>query len=312
MRTSTLHPALFLAIFCAPAAAAQEQDFRIAVNVNLVVLHATVRNDKGQFVSDLSERDFAVYEDGVRQTIRLFRHEDVPVTVGLVIDHSGSMAAKLADVTAAARAFVRASNPEDQMFVVNFNEHVSLGLPPAIRFTGRVDELESAISRAPAAGETALYDAIAEALTRIKLGDREKKALIVISDGADNASVRSLADVLQMAGESSSVIYTVGIFDENGSDANPEVLRRLARATGGEAFFPSQLEGAVAICERIARDIRNQYTLGYVPIETARRKPYRAIRVTASAAGKGKLVARTRTGYIAASDSGSAKKEDGK
>src|ERR1019366_4252035 len=144
--------------------------YRISMNVDLVVLHATVRDRKGRFASDLREQDFGVYEDGVRQSIRVFRHEDIPVTVGLVVDHSGSMVPKLTDVIAAARTFVPSSNQEYQMFVVNFNERVTLGLPGALRFTNRPDELESAILKAPATGQTALYDAVVEALKRLQAG----------------------------------------------------------------------------------------------------------------------------------------------
>src|ERR1039458_6105815 len=182
--------------------------FRIAVNVDLVVLRPTVRDRKGSFVSDLREQDFEVYEDGVRQSIRLFKHEDIPVTVGLVIDHSGSMHHKLPDVVAAARTFVRSSNQEDQMFVVNFNEHVTLGLPGEMSFSNRSEELERAIWKTSTAGQTALYDAIAEALERLRAGSRDKKVLIVISDGGDNASTHSLDDVLKMAGQSSALVYT--------------------------------------------------------------------------------------------------------
>ncbi len=149
------------------------------MNVDLVVLHPTVTDRKGRFISDLRQQDLEVYEDGVRQSIRLFRHEDIPVTVGLVVDHSGSMQRKLADVIAAARTFVQSSNPEDQMFVVNFNENVTLGLPGAIPFTNSSDELERAISKTPTTGQTALYDASAVALERLQAGSRDKKALIV-------------------------------------------------------------------------------------------------------------------------------------
>lgn len=273
--------------------------YRVSVNVDLVVLHATVRDRKGRFASNLREQDFEVSEDGVRQSIRLFRHEDIPVTVGLVIDHSGSMRPKLTDVIAAARTFVHSSNQEDQMFVVNFNENVTLGLPDAIRFTNRIDELESAILKAPATGQTALYDAVIVALERLQAGIREKKVLIVISDGGDNASAHTLAEVLQRVEQSSALVYTIGIFDEQDPDRKPDVLRRLARATGGESFFPGQLSEVVTICERIARDIRNQYTIGYVSTSAAQPGAYRSIRVVAAAAGYGKLHVRSRAGYIA-------------
>jgi Ca-activated chloride channel family protein len=282
---------------------------RILVDVNLVVLSPTVQDRQGRFVSDLRQQDFEVYEDRVRQPIRLFRHEDIPVTVGLVVDHSGSMRPKLTEVIAAARSFVVSSNPEDELFVVNFNEHVTLGLPDAIRFTNRADELERAISKTAATGMTALYDAISVALERLKAGNREKKVLIVISDGGDNASARNLAQVLQMAGQSSALVYTIGIFDQDDEDRNPNVLKQLARETGGEAFFPEHLNDVVANCERIARDIRNQYTIGYASTNATEPGVYRAIRVAAVAKDHGKLSVHARAGYIVAGESHPVKDE---
>ncbi len=265
----------------------------------MVVLPATVRDRQGHLVSDLREQDFEVYEDGVPQRLRLFRHEDVPVTAGLVVDHSGSMQPKLAELTAAARTFVQSSNPEDQMFVVNFNEKVTLGLPATVRFTNSSAELERAISHAPAAGQTALYDAVVQAFERLQEGSRDKKVLLVISDGGDNASAHSLAQVLKLADQSRVAIYTIGVFEEDDPDANPRVLRHLAQATGGEAFFPHELSEVVTICERIARDIRNQYTIGYISTNATRDGARRTIRVVARAAGHSKLSVRTRASYIA-------------
>ena len=275
------------------------ESFRISVDVALVVLPATVIDRQGGFVSDLGEQNFEVYENGVPQRIRLFKNEDIPVTVGLVVDHSSTMGSKLAEVTAAARTFVRSSNQEDEMFVVNFNENVSLGLPRTTRFTNSTAELERAITAAPAGGQTALYDAIAKALEELQAGSRDKKVLIVVSDGGDNASARSLSQVMKLAEQSSAVIYTLGVFDEEDPDRNPAVLKRLAQATGGEAFFPSQLSEVVAICGRIARDIRHQYTIGYVPSNLTRDGAYRAIRVRARANGHDRLSVRTRAGYRA-------------
>jgi len=286
----------------ATPATGQDRDpasFRISVDVALVVLPATVSDREGGFVPNLGARDFEIYENGVPQRIQLFRNEDVPVTVGLVVDHSTTMRPKMAEVSAAARTFVRASNRDDEMFVVNFNETVSLGLPGAIRFSDRTAELEDAIANTPAEGQTALYDAIAKGLEELQAGSRDRKALIVVSDGGDNASAHSLAQVMKLAGQSSAVIYTVGIFDEEDPDRNPGALKRLAQATGGQAFFPKQLGDVVAICEGIARDLRHQYTIGYVPSNPARDGAYRAIRVLARAEGHGKLSVRTRTGYIA-------------
>jgi VWFA-related protein len=273
--------------------------FRIAVEVDLVVLPIAVHDRQGRYVPDLLQQDFEVYEDRLPQQIKLFRHEDIPVIAGLLIDHSGSMRTKLAKVIAGARTFVQFSNPQDQMFVVNFNETVSLGLPEGIPFSVDANELERAIWKAPAAGETALYDAIIEALKRLQTGSRDKKVLIVISDGADNASVHRLAQVLEMAEQSNAIIYTVGLFEPDDKDANPKVLNRLAKATGGEAFFPDKLSDVVDICGRIAHDIRNQYTLGYFASNAVRDGAYRTVRVVARATGKGKLVVRTRAGYMA-------------
>jgi VWFA-related protein len=267
------------------------------VDVNLVVLPIAVHDRQGRYVSGLHEQDFEVYEDRIAQRIKLFRHEDIPVIAGLLIDHSGSMRTKLAQVTAGARAFVQFSNPRDQMFVVNFNEKVSLGLPQGMPFSANVNELGWAIWKAPAEGETALYDAIIESLQRLHTGSRDKKVLIVISDGADNASAHRLAQVLELAEQSSAIIYAVGLFEPDDRDANPKVLSRLAKATGGEAFFPNQLSAVVEISESIAHDIRNQYTIGYSS-DAARNGVYRAVRVVARAPGQGKLAVRTRAGYI--------------
>jgi Ca-activated chloride channel homolog len=272
---------------------------RISVDVALVVLHATVSDRQGGFVSNLGERDFEVYEDGAPQRIRLFKNEDIPVTVGLVVDHSTTMTPKIAEVTAAARIFVRSSNREDEMFVVNFNEIASMGLPAAKGFSNSAAELGAAIEATPTGGMTALYDAIAKAMEKLQAGSRDKKALIVVSDGGDNASSRTLAQIMELAGKSNAVIYTVGIFDDEDLDKNPGVLKRLAQATGGEAFFPTQLSEVTAACERIARDIRHQYTIGYVPPNRPSDGGYRSIRVVARMNGRDKLSVRTRTGYVA-------------
>jgi VWFA-related protein len=283
-------------------AAGQDQDrtaFRIAIDVALVVLHATVTDRHGSLVSNLAEQDFEVYENGVAQHIQFLRNEDVPVAAGLVIDHSGSMTPKIAEVTAAAKAFVRSSNRDDQMFVVNFNDTASLGLPASIPFTATTAELEHAIVEQSTAGMTALYDAVAMGLAQLQAASRDKKVLIVVSDGGDNASRRRLDQIMKLAEQSTAVIYTVGVFDPDDPEKNPGVLKRLAQATGGEAFLPGKLDEVVAICEGIARDIRHQYTIGYVPGNPARDGSYRAIRLLARSKGQGRLSVRTRTGYRA-------------
>lgn len=275
--------------------------YTIRVDVDMVILHATAQDHKHALVSGLDKDNFQVYEDGVLQTIKHFSHEDIPVTVGMVIDNSGSMGPKRTDVIAAALAFARSSNPQDQIFVVNFNERVSFGLPDNTPFTDQVAQLEVALSRIRAQGETALYDALAAALEHLRMGKRDKKVLIIISDGGDNASKHKLTEIVTMVGQPDAIIYTIGIFDEQDPDRNPVVLKRLAKDTGGEAFLPESLKDVAPICEKIAHDIRNQYTISYAPTNRKRDGTYRVIEVRASAPGRGRLSVRTRTGYFAPS-----------
>lgn len=284
----------------APSSQGREGDgFTIRVSVDQVVLHATVRDRRGTPVSGLSPKDFQIYENGILQETKYFSHDDIPVEVGLIVDNSGSMRPKRAEVIAAALAFARSSNRQDQMFVVNFNENVSFGLPQDMPFTDEVGQLESALSRISANGETALYDAVAAGLEHLKTGNRDKKVLIVISDGADNASKHNKAQILAMAGQSDAIIYTIGLFDEGDPDQRFDVLKQLAKAAGGEAFLPASVKDVVPICERIAHDIRSQYTLAYIPTNRKQDGTYRAVQVKAGAPGRGRVSVRTRAGYYA-------------
>jgi len=289
---------LLLVLSLVGSAGAQDpQTYQLSVNVDLVVLNATVRDQKGRVAADLRQQDFEIFEDGVRQDIKLFRHEDIPVSVGLVIDHSGSMRPKLSNVIAAARTFIQSSSPDDQMFVVNFNENIIRGLPADIPFTNRIDELARAISATPATGKTALYDAVWKASEWLAGGIRDKKVLVVISDGGDNASTHTLADVLQAGNKSNIQVYTIGIFDPDDPDKNPGALRQLAQATGGEAFVPNEVSEVVSVCESIAKDIRTQYTLGYLSSVARQNGGYHSIKLLARGTGKAKLTVRTRSGY---------------
>jgi VWFA-related protein len=272
-------------------------EYTLKVKADLVVLTATVVDRNNALVSGLDKDDFQIYEDSVPQHIKTFSHEDLPVTAGLVIDNSGSMSPKRADVIAAALLFARSSNPRDQMFVVNFNEHVSYGLPANMPFTDRRDQLEQGLNAINTIGETALYDAMAAALDHLQQGEWDKKVLILISDGGDNASKHTLAQVIEMAKRSAAIIYAIGIFDEPDGDQNPGVLKRFAKETGGEAFFPESSKDVATICEKIARDIRNQYTLAYVPSISKQDSGYRVLDVRVSAPGHGRLSVRTRAGY---------------
>jgi Ca-activated chloride channel family protein len=279
----------------------QGKQSQIRVFVGLVVLRASTQDRRGVAVSGLEKDNFQVYEDGVLQHIEAFSHEDIPVTVGLIVDSSGSMKPKRAEVVAAATTFARASNSADQMFVVNFNEKVSFGLPEGTPFTDQTGALEVALQRAPTAGKTALYDAINAGLEHLKKGDRDKKVLIVISDGGDNASSNKLKEIMTQAVESNAIIYTIGIFDEADNDKNPQVLKELSRATGGESFLPDTLDQVVPLCARIAHDIRSQYTIAYTPTNHTQDGAFRAIQVKAAAPGHGRLVVRTKRGYYAPS-----------
>lgn len=292
-------PSVVLPQASSPSQGPEGDQYTIRENVDFVVLHPTVQDRKGSLVSRLSKDDFQVYEDGVLQQIKYFSHEDIPVTVGLVVDNSGSMGRKRPEVIAAALAFARSSNPEDEMFAVAFNENVWFGLPDNAPFTDKADHLEIALSRIAANGMTALYDAVAAGIEHLKKGNRDKRVLIVVSDGADNASKNKLAHIMTMAGRSDAIIYTVGVFDENDPDRNPRVLRQLARATGGEAFLPVSVRDVVPICQQIARDIRNQYTVAYAPKNRKQDGTYRVIQVKAAAPGRGRLTVRARAGYYA-------------
>ncbi len=284
-----------------PSSSRPVDDYTIKVNVDMVVLRATAHDRNNASVSGLNQTNFQVYEDGVLQSIKYFSHEDVPVTVGLVVDNSGSMGPKRRDVIAAALAFARSSNPQDEMFVVNFNERVSFGLPTNTAFTDQAFQLQAALSRVAADGETALYDAVALALDHLKKGNRDKKVLIVVSDGGDNASKHKLSEIIALAGQPDATIYTIGLFDDQDADRNPGVLKRLARETGGDAFLPGSLNEVTPICERIARDIRNQYTIAYIPTNRKHDGTFRVIQVKAREPGHGHLSVRTRTGYFAPS-----------
>jgi Ca-activated chloride channel family protein len=278
----------------------QQDEYTIRTSVDLVVLRATVRDHKGAPVAGLGKEDFQVFEDKIPQPIESFSYEDVPVTVGLLIDNSGSMRSKRSDVIQAALAFARSSNPEDQVFVVNFNEHVSMGLPDNVPFTGNQQQLEMALSRGKADGLTALYDAVAAALEKLKKGKWDKKVLIVISDGGDNASRQKLDEILSMVNQSSAILYTMGIFDANDDDRNPRVLKQLSRISGGESFFPESLQEILPICQQIAHDIRNQYTISYAPANRKSDGRYRAIEVKArKSSSRGRLTVITRAGYSA-------------
>lgn len=281
-----------------PAVAPVEQPFKLTATAELVLLDVSVKDAAGGHVSNLKAGNFRVYEHGNLQAITHFGSEDVPVTVGLVVDTSGSMLLKQAEVIAAALAFIRASNRQDEAFVVNFSDGVKSGLPASIPFTSDIHQLRAALSESKPEGRTALYDAILFSLSHLEKGTRDRKTLVLVSDGGDNNSVHGSEDVMRMVRESRATIYTIGIFDESDKDQNPGVLRHLAQVSGGEAFFPGQLSEVGGICEEIAKDIRARYTIGYVPVRLGDKGSLRKVKVVASQSGGHELVVHTRTTYF--------------
>lgn len=290
------------------ATSPKSNQFAINVNVNMVVLHASVLDHKGHLVNNLKASNFRVYEDGVLQHLAVFSHADIPVTMGIVIDDSGSMRDKRPSVDAAAYTFVKTSNPFDQVFVVNFNDEYYLDTPG--NFATNKQQLKAALDKIDSRGGTALYDAVYASLDHLKLGSHSKKVLLVITDGEDNASRYTFAQLIRHAEQSNAVIYCIGLLGRerrgglfkihgSGDRHAAKVLKELARATGGQAYFPKSLDQVEATCIKIAHDIRDQYTLAYYPTNAQRDGTYRSIRIKLVGPGTKHYIVRTRPGYYA-------------
>jgi Ca-activated chloride channel homolog len=282
------------------SSSAQEQQpaFRSSSS-ELVVLPVVVTDKQGRYVSDLPGDRFTIFDNGRRVPIELFSNQDTPVTVGLVIDASGSMRPKIGEVLAAALRFAHLSNPEDELFALRFNDDVEMVVKdrPFI-MANEIADLETAIGGIRPEGRTALYDGLMTSLDHLRSGTRTRKVLIVISDGGDNASDAKLEHVLARARDSNAAIYTVGVFDSDDMDKNPGVLKDLARTTGGERFLPRSAGELLTACEKIAREVRGGYTIGYVP--PARDGAFHRVRVEIDPSVTRHLNVRTRPGYFAA------------
>ena len=276
---------------------ANESVYTITDYVNLVLLDVVVKDRQGRYVTGLTKNDFRVFEDGQRQAITQFASVDTPVTIGLVVDNSGSMRFKRPEVVMAGLAFAKQSNPHDEFFVVNFNNHVVRGLPERIPFTDSLQQLRSALYFGTPEGQTALYDAIAYSLNHLELSRQDKRTLIVVSDGGDNISNISFAELMKLIESSRATIYTVGLFDPEDHDRNPGILQKLAKISGGQFFEPARLEEVIPIFKKISDDIRSRYSIGYVPHDVGTKRVLRSVRVTASDVNRGKLSVRTRTAY---------------
>jgi VWFA-related protein len=272
------------------------------LDTRIVVCHTTVIDKSGHLVTTLPESAFTVFENKVRQTIRRFRREDVPVSLGLVIDNSGSMRNRLGQVKAAALALVKESNPADEVFIVNFNDSAYLDNPKDKPFTNDLGELEAALAKIDTRGGTAMRDAIQMSIEHLKGGHRDKKVLVVITDGNDNASLVGMDTILKNAHKSDVLIYGVGLLSEEEhreAGRARKALNELAEATGGKTFFPKEVSEVDAIARQVAHDIRNQYVIEYSPTNSNMDGTFRAIRITAKAPG---TTVRTRSGYYATPD----------
>lgn len=277
-------------------------------DVDEVLLHATVQDDHNHIVTTLERSAFTVFEDGKQQNIISFHNQDIPVSIGIVIDNSGSMREKRAKVNQAALNLVRASNPKDEVFVVNFNDEYYLDQD----FTNDLLKLKEALEKIDASGGTALYDAVVASAEHLKRNARlEKRVLFVVTDGEDNASNENLEQaVKQLQEPDGPSVYAIGILgDEEHPKRAKRALETIAQRTGGLAFFPKTLDEVDEISRTVAHDIRNQYLIGYKPTNPRDTGGFRTVKVEAKAKGHGKMVVRTKSGYYAgAQPAGAASK----
>jgi Ca-activated chloride channel homolog len=276
----------------APGSSDQSSLFVFKRQVEEVVLHATVTDEHNHLVPSLPQSAFAVYENGVPETITAFRKEDVPVAMGIVVDNSGSMRDKRDKINQAVLNLIRASNPGDEIFVVNFSETSYLDQD----FTSDVQLLQAALHRVSLRGTTALYDAVVASSKHLNSANLDKKVLLVITDGQDNMSQETLQEASrQLQPSNGPTVYAIGLTGVRQSGR--QSLQQLADGTGGVAYFPETLDQVDDITRTIAHDIRSQYMISYRPKNQNVKPEYQSLRVEAQAPGYGKLTVRTKTGY---------------
>jgi Ca-activated chloride channel homolog len=272
---------------------------QFVAETRLVVLHASVSDKRGKLITTLTQDDFKIFENGLPQELKLFRREDVPVSLGIIIDNSGSMRAKRERVEAATLNLVKESNPQDEVFIVNFNDEAFLDVP----FTNDVKRMESGLARIDSRGGTAMRDAVDMSINYMKSdGKKDKKVLLVITDGNDNASNVTLERVVQKALQSEVLVYAIGLLvEEEKHDATKakRALKEITSTTGGLVFYPATVGEIQQLTSEIAHDIRNQYTLAYSPTQPDDGS-YRQIKVVCNAPGAPSV--RTRSGYYARRD----------
>jgi VWFA-related protein len=288
-------------------AAAPEKGYTIGVSVDMVVMYTSVFNKQGHFVAGLKKDNFKLYEDGIQQTLASFSQEDVPVNMGILLDLSGSMRSRIDQVNRAALAFIRASNPRDQVFLIGFNDEVEL----LQDYTSDIDEITDALENTVVTGGTALYDAIYLGIQKAQTGSRPKKAIVVISDGEDRDSYYKLDELLAKVQEADVQVFSVGLLGEvpekglfgrwskTGPEKARDALQKIAEETGGKAFFPSKLTDIHTIVTEIATDLRSQYSLAYLSSNAARDGSFRRVKIELSGQETASISARYRRGYYA-------------
>ena len=272
----------------------------ISVHTELVAVPVAVTDQRGHSLKGLRQDDFRVFEDGRPRPIVAFRQGDEPVTLGLIVDRSQSMRSKTPALLAALSAVLESSRPDSELFAVDFNDRVSFALGDGRTFTNDAGELMAALTGIRAEGRTALYDGVMKGLQHLQLGYASRRVLIVVSDGGDNASRATYAEVLALAHRTDAVIYGIGLVgaplmdrEENGG-----ALKRLCRDTGGAAYFPRTLDDTAVVSAEVARSVREQYTLGFAPAPRGNGPAFRTIKVKVTAEGRGRLRIRTRSGYV--------------
>jgi Ca-activated chloride channel homolog len=281
----------------APPHVDQDETPTFTADTRLVLLHASVIDKSGKLITDVPQSAFKVYENGVEQPIKIFRREDVPVSMGVIIDNSGSMSQKRTSVAAAALALVKNSNPQDEVFIVNFSDDAYLDQS----MTSDIRKLEEALDRLDARGGTAMRDALTMSIDYVKKqGKKDKKVLLVITDGDDNASSESLEALVRKAQQSEVLIYSIALLDDEvprRAKNAKRALKELAELSGGQDFYPKTLAEVEQITPRVAHEIRNQYTIAYSPLNQQLDGTFRQIKVVVNTPGKPTV--RTRNGYYA-------------
>ncbi|MGD0297611.1 MAG: VWA domain-containing protein [Bryobacteraceae bacterium] len=288
-----------------PPPAITDEPTTFKTDTNWVILPVSVSDKNGKLVTDLQQKSFKVFENGIEQPIKLFKHEDVPISLGIIVDNSGSMKEKRQKVEVASVDLVKASNPHDEVFIVNFNDEAYLD----VEFTNDIKKMEEGVARIDSRGGTAMREAISMSIDYLKeKGKNHKKVLLVVTDGNDNASTISLEHLVDRARQNEVLIYTIGLLDEeehHEAKAAKRALNALTRESGGLSFYPKGVAEVDAIALQVAHEIRNQYTIAYSPLNDARDGSFRQIKVLVN--GPGHPQVRTRTGYYATPDSASKK-----